>query len=371
MPVYAHRTDQASQQSSQVDASQGLADFGSNVERTDEVEKQSVQPTWFEEVMSLVSKTTDDVYAEAGQEAAEAVNAEVEQPGAAEAQPAWATEEDDATYAPKGKMGRVHAKHTERLADGIELDLGMREKDLEIFVAHYAKHRARYEGVSAKTNIPAKLIAALHWRESTGNFNTYLHQGDPIGKPSRNVPRGVLFYDWETAAIDALSAKSGIRDNVGMTAETTDTAAIASFSEAYNGLGYHNKGRPSPYVYAGTAEYQSGKYVRDGVYSSRAVDQQLGVLPMVGALGGLETPITEADRETEWAKVLAGSTLLRKGSRGLAVEALQERLGKAGFDTAIDGSFGPATRRMVMEWQRSEGLVVDGVVGKNTSAVLG
>lgn len=351
-----------------------LAEFGSNAERTDEVEREAAPtPSWFEEVMGLVSLTTDRVFEEetekAGENEVAEGAAEVEAP--ASATPAWATDEDEATYAPKRKMGRVHKKHTERLADGIELKLGMREQDLETFVAHYKKHEARYAAVSVKTNIPAKLIAALHWRESTGNFKTYLHQGDPIGKPSRNVPRGVLFYDWETAAVDALSGKSSIQNNIGMTADTTDTAAIASYAEAYNGLGYHNKGRPSPYVYAGTGEYSSGKYTSDGVYDSSHVDRQLGVLPMVGALGGLETPMTQATRETEWAKVVAGSKLLRVGERGLAVEALQERLVKAGHETAVDGSFGPGTRRMVMSWQRSEGLKVDGVIGKNSAAKLG
>ena len=47
------------------------------------------------------------------------------------------------------------------------------------------------------------------------------------------------------------------------------------------GLGYHNKGRTTPYVYAGTDAYRGGKYVADGRYNSRVYDQQPGVVAMV------------------------------------------------------------------------------------------
>ena len=44
---------------------------------------------------------------------------------------------------------------------------------VEAFQAHYAQHQQRYEAVSARSQIPAPLIAAIHWRESTGDFGTY------------------------------------------------------------------------------------------------------------------------------------------------------------------------------------------------------
>ena len=50
---------------------------------------------------------------------------------------------------------------------------------VEAFQAHYAQHQQRYEAVSARSNMPAPLIAAIHQGESTGDFDTYLHQGDP------------------------------------------------------------------------------------------------------------------------------------------------------------------------------------------------
>ena len=51
--------------------------------------------------------------------------------------------------------------------------------------------------------------------------------------------------------------------------------------------------------------------------------------------------------------------VLRKGSTGPAVVKLQELLPKW-----IDGDFGSTTDALVREFQRSQGLAVDGVVGE-------
>jgi len=50
-----------------------------------------------------------------------------------------------------------------------------------------------------------------------------------------------------------------------------------------------------------------------------------------------------------------------KGSSGEDVKRLQEKLG-----LKVDGSFGPATEDKVKEWQASNGLTADGVVGSVT-----
>jgi peptidoglycan hydrolase-like protein with peptidoglycan-binding domain len=64
---------------------------------------------------------------------------------------------------------------------------------------------------------------------------------------------------------------------------------------------------------------------------------------------------------------------LRFGSRGPAVEELQRRLNAKGAtpQLKVDGNFGPLTNAAVRAFQRSRGLVIDGVVGPNTWAALG
>jgi hypothetical protein len=58
--------------------------------------------------------------------------------------------------------------------------------------------------------------------------------------------------------------------------------------------------------------------------------------------------------------------VLRKGSKGESVRTLQEFL-----KITIDGDFGSKTESAVKAFQKKAGLTVDGVVGKNTWAVMG
>jgi L,D-peptidoglycan transpeptidase YkuD (ErfK/YbiS/YcfS/YnhG family) len=63
---------------------------------------------------------------------------------------------------------------------------------------------------------------------------------------------------------------------------------------------------------------------------------------------------------------------LRVGSSGPAVACLQMRLNRLGFGAGpVDGEFGPMTRGAVVRFQRAEGLVADGVVGRRTARALG
>jgi hypothetical protein len=58
--------------------------------------------------------------------------------------------------------------------------------------------------------------------------------------------------------------------------------------------------------------------------------------------------------------------VLRYGSKGDDVKALQRNLSNAGYALAIDGSFGPNTRKVLMTYQRDSGLTVDGICGPAT-----
>lgn len=56
------------------------------------------------------------------------------------------------------------------------------------------------------------------------------------------------------------------------------------------------------------------------------------------------------------------SIILKNGSRNDLVAWVQIRIGKC----TVDGIFGPVTKQAVMEYQKSHGLAVDGIVGPNT-----
>ncbi len=65
-------------------------------------------------------------------------------------------------------------------------------------------------------------------------------------------------------------------------------------AELFNGLGYVGKGVNSPYVWGGTSEQQSGKYVADHVWSSTAWDTQLGVAAVIKRLAEMRPDINAA-----------------------------------------------------------------------------
>ncbi len=150
--------------------------------------------------------------------------------------------------------------------------------ELEEFLSNYKENIERYKNMEKETGIPAELIAALHWRESNGNFNTYMQNGDPLGQTTVHVPKGIYCETWEE------SAKLALSNSYYGEVDKDDIETYYNYAEKYNGLGYRNKGLPSPYVWAGTSNYTSGKYVADGVFDADYVDQQLGVALMLKSL---------------------------------------------------------------------------------------
>jgi lysozyme family protein len=149
--------------------------------------------------------------------------------------------------------------------------------------------KARYQAVSARTGVPWTFIAVAHERESSQDWSGSLAQGDPWNRVSVHVPAGRgPFRSWEEAAIDALV-------NCHPYAARNKDWSIGgtlSMLEQYNGLGYASRGRPSPYIWSGTDQYVSGKYVRDGVYDPDVVDSQLGCAGLLKAMMALDPTIT-------------------------------------------------------------------------------
>lgn len=169
-------------------------------------------------------------------------------------------------------------------------------------------NKPRYQAVSDQLykegyNIPWWFIAVAHYRESGANFNTYLGNGQPLNKKTTLVPKGRgPFATWEDGALDALVyAPPYAAKNRDWT-----IGGALTILEEFNGLGYAQMDRPSPYVWAGTDQYTSGKYVSDGVYSATAVDQQLGCAGILKFMGVFKTAPTGAG--TAGAVIAAGAT---------------------------------------------------------------
>jgi len=70
------------------------------------------------------------------------------------------------------------------------------------------------------------------------------------------------------------------------------------------------------------------------------------------------------------AQARAGQGLIRRGQSGQNVRELQQQLKDAGHNIEVDGKFGAETASAVREYQRENGLKVDGLVGPETSGAL-
>lgn len=172
-------------------------------------------------------------------------------------------------------------------------------------------NKARYEAVSNALKekgytIPWEFIAVAHVRESNGDFQTYLGNGQSLKKKTTIVPKGRgPFNTWEEGAIDALlNAPPYAAKNKDWSIGGTLTKL-----EEYNGLGYASKGVPSPYLWAGTDQYSKGKYVADGKYDPNHVDTQLGCAGLLKFMGyGSAAKVAPAVAAGTGATVIAAGT---------------------------------------------------------------
>lgn len=186
------------------------------------------------------------------------------------------------------------AKDHRHNAKMLELSPGKRAK-LDEVVRFYKAHKERYDKVSKATGIPGMLICAIHYRENM-DFNSYLHNGEPLGQVTTIVPAGILFRkgQWEEAAIHALGGNikdvngkkslkkfQTLRKKLRLTADSKDIGAMMAFAEAYNGMGYRRRGVRSAYVYAGTSLQERGHYYADSKFGKNLVDRRLGTAAII------------------------------------------------------------------------------------------
>lgn len=163
------------------------------------------------------------------------------------------------------------------------------------------ENKARYQGVTDRLvelaandgtihPVPWWFIAIVSEREYGGppHWDRQLGQGDPIREVSHNEPAGrgpflghagdvTPGHDaWTRCCLDALI------DCAPHAARWTDWSigGLLTLLEEYNGLGYAAHGVPSAYVWSGTDQYVSGKFVADHVYRASVIDVQEGCAPL-------------------------------------------------------------------------------------------
>lgn len=90
---------------------------------------------------------------------------------------------------------------------------------------------------------------------------------------------------------------------------------------------------------------------------------------MVAVSNPLQLSLSDASQDATQPSL--NKQLLKRGNRGSAVRSLQQKLKQVGaFNGPITGFFGPQTEAAVRQFQRSQGLPVDGIAGPRTLNVL-
>jgi lysozyme family protein len=164
-----------------------------------------------------------------------------------------------------------------------------RKSESDVAAKRLVAAKARYQAVEQATGVPWAVIAVIHERESSQDWKGSLAQGDDWSKVSVHVPAGRgPFASWESAAIDALV------NCPPQLAKRKDwsLAGVLIGLELYNGVGYATKGVPSPYLWSGTDQYTSGKYIADGRYDPSTVDKQLGCCALLKSMMALDPSIS-------------------------------------------------------------------------------
>ena len=148
--------------------------------------------------------------------------------------------------------------------------------------------KTRYQTVSMQTGVPWFVIAGIHEREASQSWAGCLVNGDPWDAPTIHVPVGIgPWSSWADSAIFALEqcAPFAARN------KDWSIGGLLTLLERYNGLGYAVMGLPSPYLWAGTDQYKSGKFVSDGHYDPDAIDRQLGCAAILARMAMIDQSV--------------------------------------------------------------------------------
>lgn len=158
----------------------------------------------------------------------------------------------------------------------------------------------------------------------------------------------------------------------GLLKQGSRGAAVTSLQQSLHTLGY----------YTGSIDGIFGSGNKVAVMNFQraqgiSVDGIVGSATLASinnALSG-KAPANPAPKPTPNTSSSSSNTssngLLKSGSRGAAVTTLQQSLATLGYyKSSVDGIFGGGTKTAVMNFQRAQGLSVDGVVGANTTKCI-
>lgn len=150
--------------------------------------------------------------------------------------------------------------------------------EIDRSVDKIVENRSRLETVGRSVKVPWYVIGALVMLETTGRFDSHLHNGDPLTGKTVRVPKGrppiwpppAGVDPWVYSAEDALGLANFTQLDEQRLGE------VLFRLEQYNGLGMRARGLPSPYLWSGTTFYVRGKWIGDNILDVNAISHQIG-----------------------------------------------------------------------------------------------
>ena len=135
---------------------------------------------------------------------------------------------------------------------------------------------------------PAVWLACVGEREAgAAIFSRYFGNGDRLDRPTTDVPRNRGAFTGPNAFEDGLR-DSIVYDHMDSPDPAWTMAGACYRGEAWNGFGPRAHGKHTGYLFAGTTVYTGGKYTSDNHWDPNAIDEQLGIVPVMLRLFELE-----------------------------------------------------------------------------------
>jgi lysozyme family protein len=184
-------------------------------------------------------------------------------------------------------------------------------------------HKNRYTTIEDLTKVPWYIIATIHALEASLDFKNNLHNGQRWDQITTMVPKGVgPFNSWEEAAVDAME---NLKEKLGF--EAWYIPEICFAFEDHNGWGYrkYHSSVKSPYLWAGSNHYTSGKYVADGKWDANAISKQIGAMCIIKLLvpelesSKIEHLVESSNNQPSMLKKITSCNLIKRMLHGKCI----------------------------------------------------
>ena len=210
-------------------------------------------------------------------------------------------------------------------------------------------------GVNKANNWGADLFISIHFNKAYDNYNGSLGSEVCVYSPFDTAQRVVN----ELAKLGFKNRGQKVRNNLYELNHTKMKAMIIEvcFVEATEDVALYKK----------LGHYLIGKTIAKAIISSNNSIYNANPLPNNEVISNNTDNWIKRLQEECNKQGFSSYPTLKKGARGNITKLLQEKIVSLGYNTnGVDGIFGAGTEKALISFQKSNGLVGDGIVGQNT-----